>query len=408
MSPADGSGADHRAPQPEGPSVGSSGPDVATRGCAAGLLAPHPGAVLAVVQPGIGTTVQDAGRRGHRHHGLPVAGWLDGPLARAALALLGQPGDAAVLELRGAGTVLAVRRGPVQMALAGRIGAQVLGAEGARRPLPAWQTATLQTGEQLQLGPAETGCAYLAVASGLALPPAFGSRSSDWRAGLAGVLGRPLQPGDELPCGIPASAEPATPTTAATAATPATASAPTAAAHEWQCAEPWAASDGPIRVLPGPQDDHFSPEAIARFYGEAWQATTAQDRMGLRFEGPPLAHRTPAAADIVSDGVAPGAIQVPANGQPIVLLADGQTVGGYPKIATVIQADLPRLAHLRPGTRVRFAAVDRAEARRAAQQEAERWQRWLAGRRPARPPGGIDEAALYAANLISGIIDARG
>ena len=361
--------------------MSSAGPDAAT-----GLAQPHTGAVLAVVQPGIGTTVQDAGRRGHRHHGLPVAGWLDGPLARAALALLGQPGDAAVLELRGAGTVLAVRRGPVQIALAGRIGAQVLGAEGVRRPLPAWQTATLLAGEQLQLGPAETGCAYLAVAGGLALAPAFGSRSSDWRAGLAGVLGRPPQPGDELPCG--AAAPPA--------------------AHEWQCAEPWAAGEGPIRVLPGPQDDHFSPEAIARFYGEAWQATAAQDRMGLRFEGPPLAHRTPAAADIVSDGVTPGAIQVPANGQPIVLLADGQTVGGYPKIATVIQADLPRLAHLRPGTRVRFAAVDRAEARRAAQQAAERWQRWLAGRSPARPPGGIDKAALYAANLISGIIDARG
>lgn len=127
-----------------------------------------------------------------------------------------------------------------------------------------------------------------------------------------------------------------------------------------------------MRVLLGPQLDHFVPDAIEQFLNQAWEATAAQDRMGLRFAGEALTHASPEAADTVSDGITPGAIQVPANGQPIVLLADGQTVGGYPKIATVISADLPRLAHLRPGSCVRFEAVNLETAHRALRNERDR------------------------------------
>lgn len=338
--------------------------------------------VLEILQPGIGTTVQDPGRSGHRHHGLPLSGWLDAPLAHAANALLGNDLNAAVLELRGVGTVLRVKRGPVRVALAGRIGAQRLREDGARAPLPAWQTATLQEGETLQLGSADSGCAYMAVAGGLTLPPAFGSRASYWRAGLSGVLGRAFQPGDALPCGEASQGDP----------------------REWRCRSPWEADSGPIRVMPGPQDDHFPAEALASFFAQEWQATPAQDRMGLRLQGEALVHTSAEAADIVSDGVTPGVIQVPANGQPIVLLADGQTVGGYPKIATVITADLPRLAHLRPGTRVRFAPVTAEQAHKALLGERTRWQQWLAGREAFLPPGHIDEAALYGSNLVSGML----
>ncbi len=337
---------------------------------------------LDIVQPGIGTTVQDAGRAGHRHHGLPVSGWLDAPLAQAANALLGNPSGAAVLELRGMGTVLRVARGPVRVALAGRIAATVLRGDGSRAPLPAWQTTTLREGDTLQPGPAEDGCAYLAVSGGLALPAAFGSRSSYWRAGLSGVLGRAFVPGDRLPCDTHPDTDP----------------------REWRCRAPWAADEGPVRVMLGPQDDHFPARALAAFFAQTWQATPAQDRMGLRLQGEPIAHTSAAAADIVSDGVTPGVIQVPANGQPIVLLADGQTVGGYPKIATVITADLPRLAHLRPGTPVRFQAVTAAEAHAALHAQRIRWQGWLAGREAFLPPGTVDEAALYGANLISGML----
>ncbi|MDP2406495.1 MAG: biotin-dependent carboxyltransferase family protein [Hydrogenophaga sp.] len=340
--------------------------------------------LLEIVQPGIGTTVQDHGRAGHRHHGMPLSGWLDGPLARAANALLGNPADAAVLELRGTGTVLRVKAGPVRVALAGRIGATCLRIDGGRSTLPAWHSATLREGDQLLLGAAESGCAYLAVSGGLRLDPQLGSRSSYWRAGLDGVLGRAFQPGDQLPCGAWQLADP----------------------REWRCRSPWTAGEGPVRVLLGPQQDHFTAEAIAQFLSQDWEATAAQDRMGLRFQGEPLAHVNAAAADIVSDGVTPGAIQVPANGRPIVLLADGQTVGGYHKIATVISADLPRLAHLRPGIRVRFEAVSHAAAHQALRDEHERWQRWLASRETFLPPGTVDETALYASNLVSGMVNA--
>lgn len=340
---------------------------------------------LEVLQPGIGATVQDCGRAGHRHHGLPLSGWMDGPLAQAANALLGNDPNAAVLELRGVGTVLQVKRGPVRVALAGRIDAQRVREDGARTPLPAWQTATLHEGETLQLGSADSGCAYLAVAGGIDLAPAFGSRAGYWRAGLSGVLGRAFQPGDALPCGETGSGDP----------------------REWRCRSPWEPETGPVRVMPGPQDDHFTADALASFFAQDWQATPAQDRMGLRLQGEALAHTSAEAADIVSDGVTPGVIQVPANGQPIVLLADGQTVGGYPKIATVITADLPRLAHLRPGTRVRFTAVTAEQAHEALTAQRVRWQQWLAGREAFLPPGSIDEAALYGGNLISGMLAAH-
>lgn len=339
---------------------------------------------LEIVQPGMGTTLQDRGRAGHRHHGMPPSGWLDAHLAQAANALLGNSLDAAVLELRGVGTVLRVSAGPVRVALAGRTSAVCLHSGGSRRTLPAWHSATLMEGDLLQLGAAESGCAYLAVTGGLLVPPQLGSRSSYWRAGLVGVLGRALRPDDLLPCGQWSRTGP----------------------REWRSRSPWTQPEGALRVLPGPQQDHFTAGAVAQLLSLDWEATTSQDRMGLRLLGQPLAHINAAAADIVSDGVAPGAIQVPANGQPIVLLADGQTVGGYPKIATVISADLPRLAHLRPGTRVRFESVNMETAHRALLAERDRWQHWLSTREAYLPPGTVDEAALYGANLISGVLHA--
>lgn len=340
--------------------------------------------LLQIVQPGIGTTVQDRGRPGHRHEGMPLSGWLDGPLAEAANALVGNAGGEAVLELRGTGTELQVQAGPVRVGLAGAIGARVVRHDGQTLALPAWQTTTLLTGDRIALGMASSGCAYLAVAGGLRLTPVLGSRSSYWRAGLPGLLGRPLQPADTLPCAVSGSASP----------------------REWRSqAFEWPA--GPVRVMLGPQADHFTPESIERFLSNEWQASREQDRMGLRLQGQPLQHAQAGLADIVSDAVTPGAIQVPGNGLPIVLMADGQTVGGYPKIATIIRADLPRLAHWRPGTAVRFEAVDAEQARQALLAQQARWQAWLATREAFIPPGFVDEAALYNHNLISGAVRAQ-
>lgn len=339
---------------------------------------------MEVVQPGIGTTVQDRGRKGHRHQGIPTSGWLDAPLAEAANALVGNARGLAVLELRGIGTELRVQSGPVRVALAGQVSAKWQRHEGANTTLQAWQSATLHAGDRLSFGPAETGCAYLAVAGGVNLPAQLGSRSSYGRAGLQGLLGRAWQPGDVLPCSRWPAAE----------------------VHEWRAA-PWTLPSGPIRVLPGPQQDHFSAQAIDLFYSTAWQATAEQDRMGLRLSGPQLNHASAEAADIVSDAVGPGAVQVPANGQPIVLLADSQTVGGYPKMAHIISADLSRLAHLQPGTAVRFEQVTPAQARQALQAQRDAWLAWLTTRERFIPPGYIDEEALYGNNLVSGMLLAK-
>lgn len=341
--------------------------------------------MIEIVQPGIGTTVQDRGRAGHRHEGIPLSGWLDAPLAEAANALVGNAGGEAVLELRGMGTELRIKSGPVRVALTGNIGAKWLTQNGTITALPAWQTATLQTGDRLALGAAEAGCAYLAVASGLQLPTQLGSRSSYWRAGFEGLQGRALRPGDLLPCRTWTESD----------------------FREWRSREPWADHAGVIRVILGPQQDHFLPESIETFQHEEWEATAEQDRMGLRLRGAALSHLNAAATDIVSDAVTPGAIQVPANGQPIVLLADSQTVGGYPKIATVIQADLPKLAHAKPGSRLRFQSVTSAQARQALKEQREAWIQWLATRESFLPPGFIDEKALYNCNLVSGMLRAE-
>lgn len=341
--------------------------------------------LIEILQPGLGTTIQDQGRTEHRHEGIPLSGWLDEPLAQAANALVGNVGGEAVLELRGMGTELRIQSGPVRIALTGATGAKWLNQEGKITAVPAWQSVTLQTGDRLTLGLAETGCAYLAVASGLQLPAPLGSRSSYWRAGLEGLQGRALRPGDLLPCSVWTSPD----------------------AREWRSREPWTHDPGPIRVILGPQQDHFLPTSLESFLDEAWEATVEQDRMGLRLRGNALSHISAAAADIVSDAVTPGAIQVPANGQPIVLLADGQTVGGYPKIATVIHADLPKLAHAKPGSRVRFQSVTGAQARQARQEQREAWMQWLATRESFLPPGFIDEQALYNCNLVSGMLRAE-
>ena len=341
---------------------------------------------LEVIRGGIGCTVQDAGRVGHRHEGVALSGWLDGWMAGAANALAGNPPQAACLEWRGPALRLRVAQGPLRVAVAGGAAAWAPDAQARPQPLPPWQSVLLEEGAMLDLAALSGGCAWMAVSGGVRVAPVLGSRATHLRTRMGGLDGRMLQPGDRLGCAALASEDRRLWCAAA--------------APDWLEA-------GPIRVLPGPQQDHFSAEAWARLLANAWQVTPALDRMGLRLAGPALAHVDAAAADIVSDGVVPGAIQVPADGQPIVLLADAQTAGGYPKIATVIRADLPRLAQARPGERLTFAAIDGTGARAALARLRVRWQAWCAALRPARPPGGIDEQALYRDNLISGMLRAE-
>lgn len=323
-------------------------------------------ATLQIDSPGLGVSIQDRGRVGYRRIGVPHSGALDPLLLAAANGLVGNPADAAALEIALAGPCLKAIGGPVRVALAGALDAVLEFADGGRRPVPAWSTATLQDGDRLRVG-YPRGVGYLAVAGGLLTPPQLGSRSTYARAGLC-----PLP--DRLPCQVFAGD----------------------GGLEWQAAEPLAHPPGPLRVMPGPQIDHFDRSVLESFTQAAFCVTRERDRMGLRLDGPRLAHNA-RGADIVSDGVTPGTIQVPADGRAIVLLADCQTVGGYPKIGVVIRADLPRLAHLQPGEVLNFCFVDATQAAAARVEQAGRLADWLAGLRPVRRAP--DTAMLLAANL---------
>ncbi|MCH2219532.1 MAG: biotin-dependent carboxyltransferase family protein [Dechloromonas sp.] len=339
---------------------------------------------LDVIDGGLGNAIQDAGRYGYRHMGVAVSGFLDPVFAACANALVGNAGDAAAIEIRGLGPCFKVRQGPVRVALTGALSASILRHGGSRQDLDAWHSATLEAGDILKCGAVDGGTAYLAVSGGIDVVPQLGSRATYQRAGIGGIDGRLLASGDALPCRRLSHNE----------------------YREYRAA-PWQHAEGPIRVMSGPQADHFADGELERLLATPYRVTRDSDRMGMRLEGPALAHRSPAHADIVSDAVTPGTLQVPGNGQPILLLADCQTVGGYPKIATVIRADLPRLAQCRAGDPLRFAAVDLPEALAIQHHETERLARWQNGIGTYLPAGYLDEAALYTCNLIDGMVRAE-
>lgn len=342
---------------------------------------------LRVVAPGLMTTLQDLGRRGYQHLGVPVSGALDAVSLCAANAIVGNPPEAGGLEIAYQGPTLAVEADSARLALAGGgVAIEVFSHEGMSRStsLPPLQSFRLRRGEVLRVGTlGGSAVGYLAVEGGFDAAPILGSQSTFVRGGLGGFEGRVLRAGDLLPL----------------------------RRTQAECREEQRLPTldlGPparFRVVLGPQDNYFSEEGKRTLLETVFTVSAASDRMGMRLEGAVLEHCR--GYNIVSDGIAPGSIQVPGNGLPIVLLADRQTTGGYPKIATVIVADLPALGRLAPGAKVAFKAVGIAEA------EAE--HRRLASRLTAMPRqvvavrggSGIDEAALLGSNLVSGVVSAH-
>jgi biotin-dependent carboxylase-like uncharacterized protein len=347
--------------------------------CAQHEATPVTGAVE-FIDAGAGVSIQDLGRSGHRDIGVPLAGAADPVLLACANTLLAQAEEMAALEVALLGPTLRAAGAPVRLALAGDFLPRLMRADGAVQPIEAWRSLTLQPGESLAVGPCRSGIGYVALAGGVEVPPVLGSRSTYARAGLGGIEGRAPRAGDRLCCGAGRGAQ-------------------------RQARKPFVHASGPLRVLPGPQDGHFDAAAWALFVAGGWQVTREADRMGLRLQGPVLRHRAGFGADIVSEAVVPGAVQVPGAGQPIVLGVDAQTIGGYAKIATVIRADLPRLAHARPGSELRFCVVSRAEALAARLALAASLRDWMRSIGPCS--GEPNAAALHGGNLISGMIDAR-
>jgi 5-oxoprolinase (ATP-hydrolysing) subunit C len=348
-------------------------------------------AVVEVTAPGALATIQDLGRTGWRRFGVPCAGALDTCWLRIANRLAGNPEGAAAIEFFVAGPILKAHDAPVRLAFAGDFPITLERggrAEIERSVLESWRSVTLQPGDTVRVGSPRSGrVGYVAIA-GLTVPDVLGSASTYTRARIGGVQGRALAPGDRLHAAAAPSAASGEP------------------APEAMLREPPAGFDAPIRVIPGPQDDHFGAEAMATFFGADYRVSRDADRMGLRLEGPALKHRPDKGAEIVSDATVPGSIQVPGNGLPIVLLADGQTAGGYPKIATAISADLARLANAAVGAHLRFAPVSVAQAEALARAREEKVQRCLAAIEPLTLMNGVDLAALYANNLVGAMIDA--
>lgn len=290
-------------------------------------------ASLLVRRPGMLTTIQDLGRWGWQGAGVPVAGPMDAYSHRLANRLVGNAADAAALEVTLVGPDLQAD-GDVVCAVAGASFA--LTVDG--RPVDMHRPFAVQAGEILRFGERLAGArASVAVAGGFVLEPVFGSRATSLISRL-GPIPRALEPGDRLP--VHSSHARAAP------------------AHGAGLRMP---EDGArVRVVPGPHEGLFTAEARETLLRTRYIITPQSNRMGYRLEGAPLAHRS--AADLLSEATPMGTLQVPASGQPILLMADRQTTGGYPKIATVITADLPVAGQLAPGDWIEFVACTRGEA----------------------------------------------
>jgi KipI family sensor histidine kinase inhibitor len=295
----------------------------------AGVDAGGSAKTVKVVRAGMLTTVQDLGRPGHRAAGVPLGGAADAMALRVVNWLVGNSESAPALEFTLVGPELEF----VTDTLIALGGADF-------GPIARWQPAHVAAGTRLRLGPVREGCrGYLAVAGGFEIPRVLGSASTELRAGFGGIAGRTLRDGDVLRIGPGARR----------------------LTDHWRI-DPRilpAYSPAPVvRVVAGPHAQEFSPQWLS----DDFAVTPRSDRMGLRLSGPEV--RREATGEKLSMGVTPGTIQVPADGQPIVLLADAQTIGGYPQLAQVITVDLPLVAQLKPGDRVRFRMVSLEEAQR--------------------------------------------
>jgi biotin-dependent carboxylase-like uncharacterized protein len=296
---------------------------------------------LAILSIGPASSVQDGGRFGAQRYGLTPSGAMDRLALAAANCLAGNPLLMAAIEIGPYGASLKALGGAVRVAFSGAPRSADIGNRSV-----AWDTSvTIADGETLKLGMARGGSfSYLAIEGGIKGEPVFGSLSVNARAGLGSPYPRPLQSGDELDV-AEASASP-----------------------ERRIDLP-AAAGGPIRLVLGPQNDEFSDEAVKLFLHSEWKISATSDRMGYRLEGAAIKHLH--GHNIVSDGTVNGSIQVPGNGQPIVLMSDRGTSGGYPKIATVITADFGRFAQTPAGTAFWFKAVSMEEAQAEARKFAE-------------------------------------
>ena len=301
---------------------------------------------LKVIQPGPFSTVQDLGRFGSQRFGVPVSGALDGYAHRVANLLVGNPEEAACLEMTFMGAKFEALNALIVAVCGAEAPVSVNG-----DPREGWSAITLKPGDVLSVGMAQKGLrSYLAIGGGIDVPLVMGSRSTYIGGALGGFKGRILQKGDILPGGEPNPQ-------AGGAALPV----------EFR---PVYSPRKTLRALPGPQDEFFS-EGLKVFFSSDYLVDTKSDRMACRLSGPVVELKENAPKSIISEPSLPGGVQIPAVGEPIVLLVE-QTVGGYAKIATVVSSDLDALAQARPGETVNFEKVNLEQARKLFEENQKR------------------------------------
>lgn len=295
--------------------------------------------IFKVLEPGACTTVQDEGRFGWQRFGVPPAGTLDIFAGLVANMLVGNPQNSALLEITFTGPKLEVLSN-ADIAVTGALMPLLLNG----KPVPVWQTLRVFSGDILEIGMAQSGCrAYLAVSGGIDVPAVMNSRSCYVGAAMGGFKGRPLQSNDVLKKGdgkrigyirnVPSDLIPSY------------------------------TSKITLRAIPGPQDEFFD-EGLAVFFDSEFKVSPKANRMGYRLQGPVISQIDGSPKSIISEPSLPGGVQIPQDGQPIILLTE-QTVGGYTKIATVISADIPKIAQATPGDMVRFVRTDIEAAHKA-------------------------------------------
>jgi biotin-dependent carboxylase-like uncharacterized protein len=344
---------------------------------------------LNILQPGLVTSVQDLGRAGYQRLGIGPSGALDPVALRAANLLIGnEPGEGA-LEIIYLGPTIKIEAESVRLSFAGAsatieiLSNNAAGAANGSAWIAGQRSVVVRRGDIVKIGSLTgSACLYVGVEGGLAVDPTMGSVSTNIRAGTGGWHGRALAAGDQLPLRRVRASD----------------------RDEYRLEGITFLPSTQIRVTSGPQHDYFDEANIARFFQNEYTVSTS-DRVGMRLMGDTALHHCKG-FNIASDAIAPGSIQIPGNGQPIVLMTDRQTTGGYPKIATVISADLPALGRLFIGAKLRFEQVSMDTAhvlRRRMLSFLEDLKNCVV---PISSPITPTISVLSDRNLISGVIDA--
>ena len=335
---------------------------------------------LKSISGGMMTTVQDFGRLGHQSQGVPVGGALDPVMLRLANALVGNSEGLGALEIRIMGPTFKVAADSIRVALTGTtMPLEIL--KPKRETVSPCRSVRLERDQVFRIQTvSDSACCYLAVEGGFDVPTIYDSQSTYVFGGFGGFEGRPIREGDHVPLNSSAATS----------------------GPDSMVVNTFDQDDGgPIRVVLGPQADYFTEAGISTFLENEYTVTNDSNRMGLRTEGPVIEHAR--GFNITSDGISAGSIQVPGTGLPIILLADRQTTGGYPKIATVISADLRRLGRLQPGSVFRFKAVEVAEAEHIRRVQEEEIQKLLAAIGPISDEATFTAYLLHTVNLIDGV-----